>query len=277
MFIDTHAHLNFSSFENDLEEVIGRARKERVEQIICVSSNVKDSARAIDIAKKYPDIILAACGIHPHCTDPEEKKSVLEQLKDLEYLIKENEVVAIGECGLDSTEPPPEERKRSQEEQIQLFTGQIKLALKYHLPILIHCNKEYDKLFELLNSKLQIPDNKQIPNSNNQNSKLKGIFHFYSGGKKRLKKFLELENFLFGITGTVTYDEGMQNVVKEIPLDRLVLETDCPFLSPEPYRGQRNEPSYIPLIAKKVAEIKGVSLKEVEERTTRNVRGMLGS
>lgn len=265
MLIDTHAHLNFKDYI-DLDNVIKRSLDAGVGKIICVSSNVAESERAVGVAKKYPNIVYAAVGIHPQCTDPENKDSIEVQLEKLEKLVLENKdvVVAIGECGLDFTEVNEDERKRSMEKQEKLFRGQIELALKYNLPILLHCNKAQDELNEILKSyKLQA-------------KKLRGVFHFYSGDKKRLKKFLEFENFMFGIDGPVTYDEGLQQVVKEIPLDRLVLETDCPFLAPLPHRGERNEPAYIPLIAQKVAELKGVGLEEIAEQTTQNVERIFG-
>ncbi len=264
MFIDTHAHLNFKDYEKMLDEVVQRSLDNNVEKIICVSSNIEDSKKAIEVSKKFPDVVYSAVGIHPQCTDPGNKDLTWKQLGQLETLVKENDVIAIGECGLDDTEPPPEERRRDIKEQKELFLGQIKLAIRYNLPILIHCNKAYENLEEIF-IELGI-----------KNKESGGVFHFYSGGKKRLKKFLEYNNFLFGVTGTITYEEGIQNVIKEIPLDRLVLETDCPFLAPEPHRGERNEPSYIPLIAKKVAEVKSVGSEEVERVTTDNAVKLFG-
>uniref|UniRef100_A0A7C4R849 TatD family deoxyribonuclease n=1 Tax=candidate division CPR3 bacterium TaxID=2268181 RepID=A0A7C4R849_UNCC3 len=261
MLVDTHAHLNFSDY-NDLDQVIKRSLDVGVKKMVCVSSNITDSIEAIEVARRYPGIVFAAVGIHPQCTDPENRDSIDNQISQLEELVLKNKdmVVAIGECGLDYTEVIDGERKRSPEEQRKIFLSQIELASKYDLPILIHCNKAQEELYGILRSyKLQA-------------KKLTGIFHFYSGGKKRLKKFLEFEGFMFGVDGPVTYDEGLQQVVKEIPLERIVLETDCPYLAPEPYRGERNEPSYIPLIAKKVAEVKGVSLEELENKTEENVK-----
>jgi len=263
-FIDTHAHLNFKDYQNELDDVIKRSLKTGVEKIICVSSNLADSQRAVELTQKYPGMIFAAAGIHPQCTDPENKDSIEKQLGQLEDLVKTGRVVAIGECGLDNTDPPSEERKRSIEEQKELFLGQLLLAKKYNLPVLIHCNKAYEELLKVFDFQFSIL------------AETRGIFHFYTGGKKRLKNFLEFKNFYFGITGTVTYDEGIVNVIKEIPLGRLVLETDCPFLAPLPYRGQRNEPSFISLIAKKIAEIKNTTIEEVAKMTTANAEKVFG-
>lgn len=261
MLIDTHAHLNFKDY-TDLDDVIKRSLDNNVEKIICVSSNLADSLKAVEIAKKYKANVYAAVGIHPQCTDPENKDSIKIQLEKLEKLILENKevVVAVGECGLDFTEVEEGERKRSIEEQEELFWGQIGLVKKYNLPILLHFNKAHDYFLDkYLNLK-----------------NMKSVFHCYVGGKKRLKQFIDFENFMFGVTGLVTYDEGVGQVVKEIPMNRLVLETDCPFLAPLPHRGERNEPAYIPLIAQKVAELKGVSLEEVSRQTSENVGKIFG-
>lgn len=273
MLVDTHAHLNFKDF-TDLDDVIKRSLSTGVKKIICVSSNIADSIFSIEIAKKYKGIVYAAVGIHPQCTDPQNPDHLGKQLEKLEKLISNNKdvIVAIGECGLDYTDVGEEERKRQESEQDKLFIGQINLALKYDLPIIIHCNKAQEDLFRIL-----ITDDMQIGNENRKKIKLplgnilKGVFHFYSGGKKRLKLFLPFENFMFGVDGPVTYDDGLKQVVKEIPLNRIVLETDCPFLSPLPHRGERNEPAYISLIAQKVAELKGIDLEEVSRQTTKNI------
>ncbi|HRY59813.1 MAG TPA: TatD family hydrolase [Patescibacteria group bacterium] len=255
MFIDTHAHLNFRDYK-DLNDVIKRALDTNVKKIICVSSNIEDSIISIEIARKYPGIVFAAVGIHPQCTDPENSEEIKTQISKLEELILENRevVIAIGECGLDFSDVGEGERNRNIDEQEKLFIGQIELAKKYDLPILLHFNKAHDYFLDNYSGL----------------SDMKGIFHCYVGGKKRLKKFFDYKDFLFGITGLITYDEGLQQVVKKIPLERIVLETDCPFLAPLPYRGERNEPGYIPLTASKVAEIRNTSIDEVERVTTEN-------
>lgn len=256
MLIDTHAHLNFKDY-TDLENVIERSLDKGVEKIICVSSNIADSIRSIEISRKYEGVVFAAVGIHPQCTDPENKDDIEMQLKKIEELILENKglVVGIGECGLDFTDVMDGERKRSTDEQEKIFQGQIELAKRYDLPILLHFNKSHDFFLD------KYSDLKNMI----------GVFHCYVGGKKRLKRFLEYEKFMFGVNGLVTYDEGIGQVIKEIPLDRLVLETDCPFLAPVPHRGERNEPAYIPMIAQKVADLKNIDLESVSRQTSKNV------
>ena len=262
-FIDTHAHLGFQDYKRELDAIIQRSLNLGVTKIVAVSASVAESEEAIGVAGQYPDKVFAAAGIHPQCTDPENKDSIRKQIDKLEELIKNNKVVAVGECGLDYSEVIQGERKRSKEEQEALFLLQIGLANAYDLPLLIHLNKSHDYF---LDNRVMVPEIRA----------LKGIFHFYVGGKKRLKRFLDFEKFLFGVTGLVTYDEGLQQVVKEIPLERMVLETDCPFVAPLPHRGERNEPSYIPLIAQKVAEIKNISIEDIARVTSANASSLFG-
>jgi len=264
MLIDTHAHLNFPDFEKDLNEVIKRSVENGVKKIICVSSSLKDSIKAIEIAKEYPKIVYAAVGIHPHQTDFEEKLPLEEQIKKLKKLAKNSQVVAIGECGLDFSPAspdasrggpaPPPEKDRSEKEQIFLFKKQIEIALALNLPLLIHARKALPQVLEILHSFKNKP---------------RGVFHCYSGGKSDIKKVEEL-GFSFGLDGNLTYDVGLQNVVREIPLEEILLETDCPFLSPEPYRGLRNEPKNVKIIAEFLAQLKGLPLKQVVETIAKN-------
>lgn len=257
MLIDTHAHLNFPDYEKEKEEIISRALKMGVKKIICVSSNLADSQKAIIIAKKYPGIVFAAVGIHPHQTDPENQDSPEKQLKKLEVLACQKEVVAIGECGLDFSPTPPGEKERPKDVQKLLFESQIKIAQKLNLPILVHSREAFPQTIEIL---------EKFKN-------LKGIFHCYSGGKKGVKKVQDL-GFLFGVAGNLTYDEGLKNVFRQIPLEKIVLETDCPFLAPLPFRGQRNESSYLKYTAKTLAEIKNIPLEKIAQITTKTAQNL---
>ncbi len=253
MLIDTHAHLNFPDYDKDLDGVVGRAIEAGVKKIICVSSNTTDSQKAVEIAKKYPGVVFAAVGIHPQQTDPENKNPLEKQIEKLAKLAKEKQVVAIGECGLDLSPAPPPEKDRTQDQQRFLFENQIKIAKELGLPLLIHSRKALEQTVETLK----------------KFKSLKGVFHCYAGGKKGIKKVLGL-GFYFGVDGNLTYDEGLQNVFRQIPLEKIVLETDCPFLAPFPFRGQRNEPAYVKIIAKKLAEIKNVPFEKVTKITTKN-------
>ena len=257
MLIDTHAHLNFKDYRDDLDQVLKRAVKEGIKKIICVSSNLADSEKAIKIAQKYPGIVFATVGLHPHQTDSENKQSPEKQIKILADLAKQPEVIAIGECGLDYALAPPGEKDRSKEEQSFLFQEQIKIAKKLKLPILIHSREAFSDTLQII---------KQYKGS-------KGVFHCYSAGKKGIEKVNQL-GFFFGVAGNLTYDLGLQNVFTQIPLEKILLETDCPFLSPHPHRGLRNEPKNVKIMAQCLARIKGVSFTDIAEKTTQNAENL---
>ncbi len=242
MLIDTHAHLNSEDFEKDLEQVVKNSVEAGVEKIVCASSNVEASRRAIEIARKYPGIVFAACGIHPQETG---------EVKKLEDLAKNKGVVAIGECGLDYSGPKEGQERR--------FKEQIELAQKVNLPLIIHSRKATEETLQILDGY----------------KNLQGVFHFYSFGKSKIAKILEM-GFFFGIDGNLTYEEGLQNVVKEIPLNRIILETDSPLLAPVPHRGSRNEPKNVKIIATKLSKLKCVSFEEIETITTENVIRLFG-
>jgi len=257
MFVDTHCHLNFADFKTDLDEVIKRAIDNGVEKIICASSNVSDSQKAVEIAKKYKGIVFASVGIHPQKTDPENSFSVQKQIEIIRNLVCKKEVVAIGECGLDYSPAPPPEKDRTKEEQYFLFEEQIKIALEFKKPIIVHVRKAFEDTISIL---------KKYSKEN-----LKGVFHCYSGGKKGIPLVNDL-GFYFGIDGNITYDEGLQNIVKMISFEKILFETDSPFLTPIPYRGERNEPSNILLIAKCIAEVKNESFENVLDKVSNNTK-----
>jgi TatD DNase family protein len=253
--IDTHAHLNFSDFDNKVGKIISLAEKSLVEKIVCVSSSVSDSKKAIALSKKYPKTIYPAVGIHPQKTDPENKSKLTEQIKIIQELAEKNNVVAIGESGLDYSPAPPPEKNRSKKDQWYLFEQQIKLAIKLNLPLIVHTRKAFKDTVSILEKYPEV----------------KGVVHCYSAGKGAVEKVLDL-GFLFGTDGNLTYDQGLQNVFSQIPLNKIILETDSPFLTPEPKRGEINQPAFLSFTAKKLAEIKNVSLGEVDRVTTRSAK-----
>jgi len=251
--IDTHAHLNFPEFGNVLEDVLKRASERGVNKIICASSNLEDSLKSVQIAKGHPGTVFATIGIHPQQTDPDNCLTPHEQINLLKEQVKAKGIVSIGECGLDFSTPPPPEKKRSKNDQIFFFRQQVELSITKKLPIIVHSRKTFEQTIEILNG---------FPGA-------KGVFHCYSAGIKSIEKVAKL-GFYFGIDGNLTYDTGLQNVVAKIPLEKILLETDSPFLAPVPYRQKQNEPSLLPLIAKKLAEIKGISLEKADKITTEN-------
>ncbi|MFA7309116.1 MAG: TatD family hydrolase [Patescibacteria group bacterium] len=261
--IDTHAHIQEKEYKADQDQVISRAQLSGVEQVFCIGSTMSNSYDAVALAKRYPDFVLPSVGLHPHDMDEgDTKKTTPQLLKELEVLLVENDnIVAIGECGLDFNVREGQELPRSIQDQKELFVGQINLAKKYQLPIFFHVNKAYDEVLDILLEE----DLGDIP----------GIFHFYTGGKKRIQKILNSGNLYFGVGGAVTYDQGIMEVVKELPLDRIVLETDCPYLAPVPHRGERNEPAWISFVVDKIADLKQVPVNEVIYQTTINAKSIL--
>jgi len=211
-----------------------------VKTIILAASDIEDSKNNLKLAKKY-NFLLPAIGIHPQSPS-------VEEVEKLEKLI-DNKVVAIGECGMEFV------GDYNQKLQEACFRKQIELAQKYKLPLIIHARKAVDEVVEIL---------KEYKNIN-------GVFHCYAGGKKRINKVLEL-GFYLGIDGNLTYEDGLIDVVKNIPKEKLILETDCPYLTPIPFRGKENKPAYVKYIYEKVAEIWGMSFEETEKIIDENAK-----
>lgn len=284
--IDTHAHLNFPELTKIIDQVVSESKAAGVTHIIIASSNLEDSKMAIELAKKYPHCLLASVGIHPHETDPENKMTIEEQLADLDKLLATHNpppppdsplishpqpIVALGETGLDFTEPPPGEEKRSEKEQETLFQGQIILAQKYNLPLLVHArssstHKGLRKDKEAVDEVIKI-----LSTIRGSPPTLRGVFHCFAGGKKRIPKILNLSGeWYFGFDGNLTYDEGLQNIIQLIPPERLLIETDSPFLAPVPHRGEVNTPAYLPFIQQKINNILGKDLTgQIKENSRR--------
>lgn len=253
--IDTHAHLSDTFCDTPKET--------NLSNIILSASNINDSINNVELSKKYAKYLWAAVGVHPQNTDPKIDLSINEQINILDKLIDKNKIniKAVGECGLDYSPASPEEKDRDKKEQETLFRAQICLAEKYKLPLIIHTRKAVDETIEILK------DYKNVT----------GVFHCYTGGKKRIKDILDLQSrFYFGIDGNITYEDGLAEVVNNIPKDRLVLETDSPFLTPVPHRGEQNSPANIFFIYEKVAQIWGKDFKETEEIIDENVRKLFG-
>lgn len=245
MLFDTHVHLNDSSY-SDYKKIIDDALKENVTKMVVIGYDLESSKKAIEIAKEYP-FIYASIGIHP-------SESLLDYESDLVELEKLicDKVVSIGEIGLDY-----HYENIDKERQKDLFIRQLSLAKKYDLPIVIHsrdaCKDTYDILKEY------------------KECYKKGIMHCYSYSKEMAKEFIKL-NFIFGIGGVVTYKNAkeLKEVVKELDLKYIVLETDAPYLAPTPNRGKQNEPQYIKYVASEIANIKEISKEELEDITYKN-------
>ncbi|MEH7222911.1 TatD family hydrolase [Bacillus sp. JJ1566] len=253
MLIDTHAHLNAIQYQDDLDEVIERALSEGVERIVVVGFDRETITRAIELADQY-EFIYATVGWHPvdaiDMTD--------EDLAWIEELSAHPKVVALGEMGLDYYWD-----KSPKDIQKEVFRKQIALAKKVKLPIIIHNREATADIIDIL----------QEENA----SEVGGIMHCFTGSIEVAKQCMDM-NFYISFGGPVTFKNAKKpkEVAAEIPLDRLLIETDCPYLTPHPFRGKRNEPSYVKYVAEQIAELKGVSFEEIAEKTSDNAKRFFG-
>jgi len=252
MFIDTHAHLDFPELQSRLDSVIHNAELAQVKYINTIGIDATTNQNAVAIADKY-DNIFASIGWHPH--DASRADRGLEN--HIRLLAKNEKVVAIGEIGLDYfRDHSPREKQR------EVFDRMLKLANELDLPVIIHCRDAYKDTFKIL--------------SQNLTGRSRGVFHCFSGGVAELKEVLGM-GFLVSYTGNITYkNSNLIPTVQATPIDKTMLETDCPFLTPHPHRGKKNEPAYIPLIAEKLAELKGLTLDDVARITNYNAFKMFG-
>jgi TatD DNase family protein len=258
IFVDTHAHLNFDHFMRDLEPALDRALSAGVDRILLPGIDIETSRAVAKLCEKN-DHLYAAVGFHPH----DAIKWNSESKKQLKELVNNSKVIAIGEIGLDYyRENSPMEIQKF------VFQSQLELAAESNLPLIIHNRNAFEDVWSILRKlKAQFPD-AEFPSS----LKSPGIFHAFNESLDIASRIIS-ENFYLGIGGPATYRNalGLQKVIQSFSLDHFVLETDSPFLTPHPHRGERNEPSYIPLIAQKIADIKNCSLHEVASQTTANV------
>lgn len=249
MLFDTHAHLNDEQFNEDLELVIARAKHEGVANMVVVGFDRPTIQRAMELAERYP-FIYACIGWHPvdaiDMTD--------EDLQWIEELSANKKVVALGEMGLDYHWD-----KSPKDVQKEVLRKQIRLAKKVKLPIVIHNREATADIMAILKEEGA--------------EEVGGIMHCFSGSPEIAKECVKM-NFYISLGGTVTFKNAKKpkEVAAEIPLDHLLIETDCPYLAPHPYRGKRNEPGYVKLVAEQIAEIKGIAFDEVAEVTSQNAK-----
>ena len=250
MWIDTHCHLDFKQFDSDREKVIQRAIKNKINRIISIGTDLKSSKKAIELAEKFA-VIYAAVGIHPNdCSQIENK--TFDQIKKL---TEHNKVVAIGEIGLDYYRDftPAKEQQR-------IFKIQLNLARLLKLPVIIHNRDAHDDMYNIL--------------IDEKAADIGGVLHSFTGDSHFLESILAF-NFYVSFTGFVTFKNSKsKELIEKVPLEKLLLETDSPFLTPVPFRGKRNEPAYIRYIAEKIAQIKKVSVQELAEITTENAKNL---
>ncbi len=253
MFIDTHAHLFYPNFEGELDEVIARSKEAGVHNIIVPATDIETSKKVIELIDKY-DFMYGAVGIHPHETKDWDDSLIAK----IEEFASHKKVVAIGEIGLDYYyDFSPKEK------QIEAFKAQIELALKLNKPIVVHNRESDDDMMEIIKSYCD--------------SGLKAQFHCFSGSTKNARELVRMNHFV-SFTGNITFkkSDSLRETAAALSLESVMLETDSPFMTPEPHRGKRNEPAYVKLVAEKLAEIHHLNSEDVARVTSYNVFRMFG-
>ncbi|MFA5886698.1 MAG: TatD family hydrolase [Patescibacteria group bacterium] len=278
MFIDTHAHVNFAAFKDDADEVIRRSLDNDTWMIL-VGSELRTSNRALDYANKYERGVYAAVGLHPvhlenglvDTSEDSNPSGFIAREEEFDYdsyekIAKFEKVVAIGEIGLDyyhldPTKDLPALKKKQQE----VFAEQLLLARSLDLPAIIHCRQAHDDLLLIL-QEFKKEYGQLIPSDRPW-----GVIHCFSGDEDLAWKYFKL-GLLISFTGLITFSKQWDDVIRKIPLDRLMIETDTPYMTPEPYRGQRNEPILVQYVANRIADIRGIKIEKVAEITTGTAR-----
>lgn len=252
--IDTHTHLYAQEFDQDRIEVIQNAISKGVTKFFLPAIDRQTHQKMLDLEHQYPEQMYAMIGLHPCSVKPE---SWEEELQAVEAFLEQRNFCAIGEIGIDLYWD-----KSTLDIQVQAFERQIDWAIERDLPIVIHTRASFEETFAVL-------ERKKHPN-------LRGIFHCFSGDLDQAKRAVDL-GFLLGIGGVVTFKNGkIDQFLKEIPLEKIVLETDSPYLAPVPHRGKRNDSSLLGLVAGKLVDIYGVSFDEIDKITTANALKMFG-
>jgi len=284
MLIDTHCHVHFRSYDADQEQVIKRSLENGV-SMITVGTQKETSQQAVDCAMSHEGV-WAAIGMHPshasedaHFDEDElsEGTHPHEVFDPMLYrqLAQNKKVVAIGECGLDYYRLSESTKNQDIKNQKQVFRAHLDLADELHLPVIIHCRDAYQDVLMMV--KEYVDQHRLVR---------RGVVHCFAGTIEEAKAFVDL-GFLIGITGIVTFPprktdvtfDGyslLQQIVRELPLSSLLVETDAPYLTPSPHRGERNEPGYVTFVAEKIAELKEVSKNEIEAQTTENAEKLFG-
>lgn len=243
--IDTHVHLNDNAYNDILNEIIQSANNNGINKMIVIGCDYQSSLKAIEIAKKYENIY-AMVGLHPSEVD-HETDTDLNWLKEL---LLEDKVIGVGEIGIDLYWT-----KENKDLQIEYFEKQLQLSLEYNLPVSIHSRDAIELTYQILSK-----------------NKYKGVIHCFSGSLEMANKFIKL-GYLIGIGGVVTFkNTNLKDVVRNIPMESIITETDGPYLAPTPFRGKMNKPEYIKLIVDEIASLKSLSVNEVEMQIDKNVK-----
>ena len=250
---DTHTHLYSEAFEEDRNEMMKRAFDSNVKRMFVPAIDSTYTEAMLDLERSYPDNVYLMMGLHPTHV----KENYLDELAHVEEMLKQRPFVAVGEIGIDLYWD-----KTFLKQQQEAFRTQIQWAKKYQLPIIIHCRDAFDEIFEILEEE--------------KGDDLHGIFHCFTGTLEQAKQAIGY-NMKLGIGGVVTFKNGkIDRFLNEIPLTEIVLETDAPYLAPTPFRGKRNETSYITKVAEKLANIYEVSVEQIAAITTENSKAVFG-
>lgn len=253
MLIDTHSHIYSTDFIHDLDEVIQRAYSNDVRKIILPNIDSSSVKNLLNLVDTYPHICFPLMGLHPTSVNHD----YLEELQLVEYWLKKRKFYGIGEIGIDLYWD-----KSFLEEQLHAFRVQLDLAKQYRLPVVIHVRDSFDEVYEVLNDV--------------KDDKLTGVFHSFTGTLEQSRMVTDL-GFKIGVNGIVTFKKsGMDEVIKQIDPSHLILETDSPYLTPAPFRGKRNESSYLVYVAQKIADLHQMTVGDVAKITTENARNLFG-
>jgi TatD DNase family protein len=259
MLVDTHAHVHFEDYKDDLDVIFQNARDNGVGHVVCVGTDEQDSHRALDfvsdelVSKQAAGVTLSATiGLHPH-----EANRGDEALKAIEFLLQIGEPIAIGECGLDYYR-----NLSTKDEQMHALEFQVELALKHDLPLVFHVRDAWDDFFSTVQ----------------KHPGLRGVIHSFTGGPHEVERAAK-HDLYFGLNGIMTFtsDEAQLEAARLVPADKLLLETDCPFLTPAPLRGKRNEPANVALVARFLAELRGVDYMDLVETTSNNFKKLFAT
>lgn len=262
-YFDIHSHLNFPDFDEDREDVIKKMTDEKI-GTICVGTDMKTSRECVELADKHKNI-WATIGVHPNDSNEDfDEENFLELLggSTSKGRLNLQKVVGVGECGLDYFRikgEPVSEKKR----QKDLFEKQIQFAIKNSLPLMIHARDSYDDILDILSSYKK------------ENSKLKGNIHFFVGNKEIAKRFFDLD-FTISFSGVITFTNDYNETIEYAPIEKIMPDSDSPFVAPIPFRGKKNEPIYIKEIVKKIAEMKKCDLEETKEQMVKNAVNSFG-
>ena len=239
--IDSHAHITSESYDN-IDEIVSEIKEKGVVAVLNASDRLETAYEIVGLSKKYDNYLLPCVGIHPESVDE------IDKLDELEEIIKNNKVYAVGEIGLDYYYT-----KDNKEKQIELFNKQLDLAEKYNLPIVVHTRDSIQDVYDVLKKR-----------------KLKGVIHCFNGSYEMAQLFIKL-GYKLGIGGVVTFKNSkLYELIEKIDIENILIETDSPYLSPEPFRGKKNIPSNVYYVAEKIANIKGEKVDKIIEKTCKN-------